>query len=197
VIKIRHMSKKIDIMSLYLEDYNRILSGREIARLTELNHQTALNHLKDLINEKIMKYNIKGRNKNYFLDLMNPKARILIEITESFKALKSLDNKELKFIIKDVLGFTEAIILFGSFASEKYNKNSDVDMVLLGKSNKNMINKVKKRYNREINIEYASFNDFYNSLRKKNALAIEILNNHIIYGDLSRIVDIFIRWYTR
>jgi len=51
------MSKKIDIISLYLGNYARCIAGREIARLIKLNHQTALNHLNELVKEKVLEFN--------------------------------------------------------------------------------------------------------------------------------------------
>lgn len=196
-MKIRHMSKKIDIIRQYLDDYSKKLSGREIARLTNTNHQTALTHLNELVKEGILKYLIKGRNKEYHLNLTNLKTQILIEISESYNSLLSLNNKELNFIIKDIMPYTEAITLFGSFASGRHNKESDIDLILIGKSNKNKIKKIKAKYSRQINIEYVSFQDFSKSLKQKNALAIEILNNHCIYGDISKIVKIITGWYNR
>jgi len=66
VIKIRHMSKKIDIINLYLGDYKKTMSGREIARKLAVNHQTALNCLNELVKDSVMVYQTKGRNKEYY-----------------------------------------------------------------------------------------------------------------------------------
>ena len=49
--KIRHMSKKIDIIKLYIGDYTKSMSGREIAKKASMNHQTALNCLNELVKE--------------------------------------------------------------------------------------------------------------------------------------------------
>lgn len=197
VIKIRHMSKKIDILCQFLSDYTRLLTGREIARMIKVNHQTALNHLNEMNKEKILKYCVKGRNKEYSLNLSNIKTLIILEMAESFRALDSLSNKELRFIIPDLLPYTESIILFGSFASDSHDNNSDIDLILVGISNKVDIEKIKRRYNREINIEYITFKGLKNSLKHKRALAIEILKNHIVYGNTSAVVKILIDWYRR
>lgn len=197
MIKIRHLSKKIDIISLFAKDYSGKLSGREIARLIKINHQTALNHLNDLVTEGILNYEIKGRNKEYYLDLKNLKTRMLLEVAESIKSLDRLRLKELGFIIEEILPFTDAIILFGSFASLDYNKESDIDLILVGKSDKERIRKITSRYNRKVNIEYVSLNDFAKSLKDKKALAVEIVKNHVFYGDISRIVKILLEWYLR
>ncbi|MFH2027827.1 MAG: nucleotidyltransferase domain-containing protein [Nanoarchaeota archaeon] len=191
------MSKKIDIVSLYLSNYKSKYNGREIARLSSINHQTALNHLNDLIKTKIMIFNNNGKNKDYHLDLSNLKTNLLIEMAECYRSICSFDNKELSVIIKEILPFTDSLILFGSFASGSYNKDSDIDIICVGKSDKSAINKIKRRYSREINLEFVSYNEFKKSLDSKNALSVEILKNHIFYGDVSRLVSILINWYTR
>ncbi|MCK5281812.1 MAG: nucleotidyltransferase domain-containing protein [Nanoarchaeota archaeon] len=191
------MSKKIDIISLYLGDYVKSMSGREIARNLKVNHQTALNHLNDMVKSKILVSKTKGRNKEYSLNLSKLDSRMIIEASENIKSFHILNNSELRFIISEILQFTQTIVLFGSFASRKQDKGSDVDLILLGKSDKSSIDRIRRRYNREINIEYLSYDDFAKSLRAKKALAIEILKNHAIYGNLSKVVEIFLRWYTR
>jgi len=195
--KIRHMSKKIDIISLYCTNYFNSFSGRKIARMLNLNHQTVLNHINDLVSDKILKYELKGRNKEYSLNLENIQTTIFLEIMENVRSLKALENKELKFIIKDLIEKAESIIVFGSFADNSHDSKSDVDLLILGKSDKKQIKILIKRYNREINIEFVSFKDFANSLKKKKALAIEILKNHLIYGNISKIVNIMLKWYLR
>ncbi len=191
------MSKKIDIISLYLGDYARVIPGREIARLINANPQTALNHINELVKEKVLKYVLRGRNKEYSLEMSNPKTRVLIEISESFKSMESLSNKELGVIIKEIIPFAESIILFGSFASGSCNKSSDIDLVLVGKSDKDRIRSIKRRYSREINTEYISYADFVKSIKEKNSLAVEILKNHTLYGDVSSIINIFIKGHTK
>ena len=83
------------------------------------------------------------------------------------------------------------------FASSTFNKESDIDLIIVGKSDKNKINKIIENHPRTINIEYISYNDFKKSLNQKKALAIEILKNHIIYNNVSKIVKIFLEFYKK
>jgi predicted nucleotidyltransferase len=191
------MSKKIDIIALFLGDYLKNMNGREISRLIHSNHQTALNHLNELVREKILKYLIKGRNKEYCLDISNIKTKMMLEIAESANSMRRLENKEINVIMKEINPFTESIILFGSFSSGNQHKKSDIDIVLIGKSDKKAIEQIKKRYNREINIEFISYSDFIRSLKQKKALAIEIIKNHTLFGDVSKIIKIFIQHYIK
>ena len=92
---------------------------------------------------------------------------------------------------------SETIILYGSFVSGTQNKNSDIDIIIIGKADKNAINSIRKRYSREINIEYLTLNEFGDSLNSKKPLVLEILKNHVIFGDASKIIDIFWKWTKR
>ncbi len=191
------MSKKIDIITLYLDNYVKSLLGREIARKISVNHQTALNHLNDLVKENIIKYEQKGRNKHYTLRLDNQKTTILLEIAEHNSSLVQLDKKVISTLISQLLPHSDSIILFGSFAKNKEKDDSDIDMIIVGRSNEKAINRIKERYPKKISIEYVSYRDFQISLKKKKALALEILKAHTIFGNLSKIVDIYLKWYRR
>lgn len=194
---IRHMSKKIDIIKEYLNDYNKSYNGRELSKKINVNPQTALNHLNELVREKILLFSIKGRNKEYCLNNENIITFNMVNIAEIYKSIEIFSNKELKILISGLIPNCESIILFGSFASGTFDKESDIDLIILGKSNKDEINRTKRRHPRTINIEYIGYDDFEKALNEKKALAIEILKNHIIYGDVSRIAGIFMKFYKK
>ena len=196
-MKNRHMSKKIDIIGLYLGDYKKTMSGREIARKMSINHQTALNCLNELVKDRALIYQTKGRNKEYSLNLISLKSKKMVEIAENAKAIDLINHKEIGVIIQEIAEYAESIIIFGSFASGSYNSKSDLDIMAIGKADKEKINKIKKRYVREVNVEYASLKKFEKALISKKSLAIEILKNHVILGNVSAIVDIFWRWHKR
>ncbi len=195
--KDRHLSKKIDIIGLYIDDYHKILSGREIARKLAINHQTALNSLNLLVKEKIIKFEAKGRNKQYSLNTGNLKTKIMLETAENKNALQLLENSKIRVIMPEILDFAETIIVFGSFASGKEKEDSDLDLVIAGKADKNNIKMMIRKYPAEINAEFVSYEEFEETLKQKKALALEILKNHAIFGDTWKIVDIYWRWHKR
>lgn len=192
--KIRHMSKIID---LYLDDYRKAFSGREIAKKTDLSPQTALINLNQMVKEHILSFTVRGRNKEYKLNLENIQTKIILEITEHNKALERLQNKELKILFNELFKYCDSIILFGSFASFSEKKDSDIDIVVVGKASKEKINQIINKYSREINVEFISLSDFKKSFKEKKALAIEILKKHILFGDIKPIIDVFFEYYLR
>jgi len=195
--KIRHMSKELDVMELYLDDYSKTFSGRTIAGKTALSPQTALSNLNQMVKEQILSFTVRGRNKEYKLNLENLQTRIMLEMAESYKAIRRLQNKELNILLSETAPYCESIILFGSFASWTETKDSDIDLVIVGRADKGKIRQIRNKYSREINIEFISLSDLKKSFKEKKALAIEILKKHILFGNIKPIIDIFLEYYTR
>lgn len=165
-----------------------MLSGREIARLTGMNPQSTLNYLTDLAKSKVLVKNKKGNLVLYSLH-EGFVAKIYLDLAEYKVALASLKNKELNVLVDELLPLTESLVLFGSYAKDKQTKESDIDLIAVGKSKKEAIQSAVKRYPREVNVEFVSYSSFDKT--KNTALGKEIFKNHIIYGDVYRIVEIW------
>ncbi|MBS3121473.1 nucleotidyltransferase domain-containing protein [Candidatus Woesearchaeota archaeon] len=192
--KSRQLSKNIDILSLYINNYNKRLTGREIARQISINHQTALNKLNQLVNSNILYYEKSGNSKYYSL-IQNYKTRLFLFLTETISSFSALNNIELSILIPELIPCCESIILFGSFSSNTYDKKSDIDLIIIGKCDKNKINSIKERHTRSINIEYISWKGLESAIYNKNPLAKEILINHKLFGNIDKIVNIFWGYY--
>jgi predicted nucleotidyltransferase len=193
----RHMSKKIDIVSLSSGDYNRVYTGREIARILGINHQSAHTYLKGLSSLKVVNKKRVGRNTEYVLNLDNYRTKILLSMAEHDKALSLMTNNTLAVIIRELLEKVETIIVFGSYASGTAKTDSDLDLVIIGALNKNEIKRKLRLYALEINAEFISYTEFKAALWRKKPLALEILKNHVIFGDADRIIDMYWRWHKR
>jgi len=195
--KIRHMSNKLDIIALYLSDYTQTISGRAIAKNISLSPQAALNNLNQMVRDGILSFSVRGRNKEYAVQLKSLKSRMMIEMAEYYNSLKRLQNSELNVLIEEMIPYCESIILFGSFAEWKEKKESDIDLVIVGKSDKMKIKGIRDKYPREVNIEFISLMNFKKAFKGKKPLALEILKKHILFGNIKPITDIFYEYYTR
>ena len=189
-MKNRHMSKKMDILALYTRDYSTSFTGREISRAVGTSPQNALTILNELVKDKIILFTKEGRNKKYVLNRKSFLARQMIQIVETYKASLLLKESEFSLIMKSLIPFAETIIVFGSFAKGRQKESSDLDLIIIGGSKKN-INQVKNTFPREINLEFSTWKGFAESLRKKNALAIEIRKDHLIYGNVFKVVEVY------
>ena len=191
--KNRHMSKFLDICSLYLSDYRLSFTGREIARRLAVNHQTALSILKLMVSRGILKSRVQGRNFLYSLNLDDFNVHHFLILTETLHAQAFLENFELKSVIKELFSFADAIVVFGSFAQNKQKESSDLDLVLVQPTSRQNIGKILHLFPREINVHYVTWKEFIASLNTKNHLALEIKKNHVIYGNVARIVETYVR----
>lgn len=194
-LKLGNITQKwVDLLVPYTNGYSAKFSASELSRMTKIPQQTASRHLNVLVNEGILNYIIKGKNKLFYLDLTKEATKILLHQIESYKTLKfQLKNSESSIIINDLIKNCDSLILFGSYASGKYNKGSDLDIIIIGKFDKMKIKKIKERQTIEINEHYSSYNEFYHLLKNKNPLTIEVINNHILFGNISKIIGIFWR----
>jgi len=189
------MSKKIDIIALYMDDVKKSMSVREIARKLNINHQTALNHLKGLVQERIIDSKKKGRNKEHFLNLDNHVTKIFIEMAELAIGYKFLlQHREINVFIEETLSRYPSIVIFGSYAKNYYTKESDLDILIFGKETRKFF-EIKEKYPFKIHAQFSTIKRFEQMLEKKKTLALEILKHHIIIGRNDEIIEILWKHY--
>ena len=186
--------KWIDLLIPFSDDYSSKRSAIQISKKTKISQQTASRCLNKLAKLNLINYEKEGKNKLFYFDFKNPKTKTILNLIENQKTLQfQLKIKEASIIINEFLNFCESLIVFGSYASGKFSKNSDLDIVILGKCNKEKIKKIKQKQIIDINEQYISYKEFFQKLKTKNPLSLEIMKNHILFGDVSKIVDIFWR----
>lgn len=180
--------KWVNVLIPFLSDYRDKKSVSKIARESGVPQQTVSRILNFLSNDGLINYSMDGRNKLFYFS-GEEKVKMIINILENQMALNFLlKNKKIAVVINDFLKEGSGVILFGSYASGKSDKKSDLDLVVFGCKN---IDEISDRYSMKINVHSVSFSDFRKELKSKNPLSLEILKNHIIFGSVSNVVDIF------
>jgi DNA-binding transcriptional ArsR family regulator len=184
--------KQVDMLLPFTNKYSGKLSATELARENKLPQQTVSRHMNNLAKNNLIEYETKGKNKLFYFNLKKQTTKIILKIIENKKALRfQIKLKKISIIIDELTTVCESLIIFGSYASMSFNKDSDMDIIVLGKYNKEEINKIKQRQSIKVNEHYISYSEFSNLLNKRNTLSIEILKNHIIFGNVSKISEIF------
>lgn len=179
------MSKKIldnlCVVEPFTKDLNTELYGRKIARQIDQNQKTVQNKLNSLEEKKALKKRKEGRIKYFTLNKENPVAKTTVIATEIMKFHELIEKSfEVKEIAKDLLQRVDhPVIIYGSFAKEKWNKESDLDLLIIGEKEQK-IEEIKKRYNRKIQIMYLTKEEFKQQLKNRTHYMKEILNNHVI-----------------
>lgn len=185
--------KLVNLLIPFSEDYSIKLSATEISKRCRVPQQTVSRGLNELSENNIVSYKIEGRNKLFYIDFEKLFSKNIFNIIENHKSLEFiLKNKDISVILDDVLSTCNSIIVFGSYAKGTATNKSDVDIIIFGSKIK--IDDIKKRYVTEINEHYSSYSEFGRLLKKENPLAIEATKKHIIFGDISKIVDMLWSW---
>ncbi|MBI3051821.1 nucleotidyltransferase domain-containing protein [Candidatus Woesearchaeota archaeon] len=186
--------KWVDLLLPFSEDYAVRMTESELARKARIAQQSASRHLAKLVSLNLIRYERQGRNKVFYLDLELHTARILLTLIEARKSLNfCLAHTEISTIIGELLQDCEGLILFGSYAAGNFGQESDLDLIILGKAKRLAVQKIKQRRAIEINEHYSGYDEFAKKLQSRNPLALEVMKNRILFGNISKIVDIFLR----
>jgi hypothetical protein len=185
--------KWVNMLIPFTAGYSKRYTESELGVLTKIPQQSASRYLKHLADQNLVRYDMQGRNKLFSLDLSSALSSTLLATLENHKALAFLQKaKEGAIIINELMAYAEIIILFGSYASDRQGKGSDMDLVIVGAAQRDRIRALKRQYPIEINEHYMSRAEFRRALSSKNALVQEILQNHIIFGNSSPIVQMIL-----
>ncbi|MDE1838680.1 MAG: nucleotidyltransferase domain-containing protein [Thaumarchaeota archaeon] len=189
----------LKILGLYLNDYKKSLHLREISRETEIDVKAIQLQLKKLEKINVLSSVIRGRNKDYHLNLNNVTTKYYLVMAEVFISIIYLKKN---FLIKKIVDeienkIHEPIILFGSFAKGTYTKDSDVDVFIISdkKISTSSIIEAANMVGREISLKSASRQQFLEGLRNNDPLIKEVVSNHIILKGADEFSDIMWCYY--
>ncbi len=181
---------KLNILQLYLKDYNNQYYLREISKLTKIPLKTTQNLISDLEKDKIITSIISGKNKYFKLNLDNIQTKFLLLQAEIQKTQIFLNKYPIfKTFLKDIKKNTP-IIIFGSFAKLSATKDSDLDILILSKEKLSLHLLPYKTHKIILTIP-----TFIKSIEKKETLIKEIQENHIILNNHSFYINIMWGYY--
>ena len=178
---ITHMSnmlpnKPLDILECFADDYGKRVYGRYVAKKLKMNQKTVSNILNKLETAGILKFSIEGKNKYYYLNRFNSNIKEIIKLVEINRKMKFIErHKAIKDLFNKLEERAEGIlVVFGSYASFSPSKNSDLDILVLGRIGE--IEDLERLYNLKINIVKIDKQRF----NKDDILVKEIVKNHVI-----------------
>lgn len=183
------------IIAQFVSDYGKKFYLREMAALLKKPHQTIKPYVEGLVKERIL---IKTRRKNiveYSLDFKSKQTYDYLIIAEKERLIERLkEDTLLKVLFERLSSFfvDNTFLIFGSSA-EKIKKGSDIDLLVIGKSNLDkVIDEFEEIYNKRIHKVQI------NILNKLNlALIKEIYKNHLILNNTEQSVRFFGELYEK
>ncbi len=137
----------------------------ELARILDLDPKNTETKLKELEKEGLFKSEFRGKQRYFFLAKDNP---ILEHYRQIFLKTHGIE-KMLKDMIVGIKGIKEAY-LFGSYATNKMDSSSDIDLLAIGTHSvlelQRVVAKLQKDTGREFNVINLSPKEF--AVKKKN-----------------------------
>ena len=174
----------------YLEILKLLVGSREryninqIAKLCKINYKTAYQNIAKLHKNGIVDIDDRGNNKSCSFNNSFNHDVFHVEIIRRTRILK---NKNLYVIINDIRRKISSpffiALLFGSYASGKHDKGSDIDIALIAddeiivKDVKTVISLIPL----DIHLLHFTPNEFLSMIKSKEfSVGIEIFKNNII-----------------
>ena len=180
-------NKELEIIKLYTTNYKKEFYLRQISKLAELALKTCQNTLAGLEKENILKSRTDGKNKYFRLNLSNIQTKSRLLQAEIYK-LDSFIKKypQINMFLKS-LNTNTPLIVFGSFAKLKADKNSDLDLLVLSSEKQDLPFHCLPYKVHEINLFEESFKK---ALSENEAFIQEIQDNHVILNNPSFYINI-------
>jgi len=179
-------NKTLKILEEFCSDKNKKIYGRQVAIKLKMNQKTVSNILNRLEKENILKYSTEGKNKYYFLNMLNPQIKdiiIMIEIARKNRFIQKY--KGLSNLFYELEKLTQGIlVIFGSYASSTNNKDSDLDVFIIG--NIDEVGKFERLYKIKINIVKSD----KKKINKEDVFIKEIMKNHVIIKGVEEFVNL-------
>lgn len=185
-------NKALDIFALFLGDYSKQFYLREISKLSGIPLRTTQRLLINLEKDKLLKSIVSGKNKYFKLNLDNTQTRLYLLEAEIHKTSLFVDKYPLlKTFLKEIKT-NSLLLVFGSFAKFKANKDSDLDLLIVAKEKQELPFHLLGYKIHKIEL---SETDFIKAVETKETLIKEIEDKHVILNNHSFYVNVMWNYY--
>ena len=162
-LKLTNLQQKI--LRLLFVKSGASLNQRQIANLLEVSQPAIIKALPELEKENLIKLHQDKQTKRWSIELNSSNHKAMqLKRTDNLKLV--YDTGLADFLEKEFAG--SAIILFGSYSRGEDITNSDIDIAVIGRKNKQVdLTKYEKDLERQININfYDSFKNIQKHLKE-------------------------------
>jgi predicted nucleotidyltransferase len=192
ILKLTKSKTREGILRLFFSDINRKYYLRELERILNIPVGNIRRELLFLEKSGIFSHEKAGNQVYYFLNKDSAIFEELKKIVSKTIGIEGLLRQKLSEI-KNIQG----AFIFGSFAKNKEDSFSDIDLMIIGKPDESIliskISSIESDLGREINYNIFSIKDIKDGLKKKEVFLEEIMANPKIFiignqNDLEKII---------
>lgn len=184
-------NSKGQILELFFQDPGREYYMREIGKILKKEPGYFQAYLNSLVKDGILKDEKKGPLRYFSLNKSHP---LYDEIKTIISKTLGIESK-LKRIVNEFEKL-ECAFIFGSIAKDTENSFSDIDLMLIGEVNEDLLatllSEAEFHLKREINYQTYGKTEFKKKLKNKNEFIMKILKEPkiILKGNLHDITKI-------
>lgn len=173
-------SKEQKIIELFFNQPTKHWHFKDIVKEAKISENRANHWLKQLIKEKIIKYNKKEGKMPYYTgnyDHPNYKNKKKLYALENFYKTGFLQHLESLN--------ASTIIIFGSFSRSDWHKSSDIDLFIIGNDSK--LDKVKYEEILKREIQLFTFENKKEAKKTNPYLINNIINGYFVKGKVQNL----------
>ncbi len=171
----------MEILGVFCRDFGASHYGREVARRLKANQRTVSIHLNRLESAGVLKSRMRGRLKEFYFNRGGIVAEKAVFAAEVYKFCRLAEDFEVSSIVGDAVKMTDGVVVvFGSFAKGYASKGSDLDLLIIGKVDKEGVKGLRKRYSKEVQVMEISEREFLRGLKKRSDFMLEVSENHVV-----------------
>lgn len=167
-------NEKGQILNLFFQDPDKEYYMREIARILDKEPGHFQAYLNSLVKDGILKDEKKGPLRYFSLNKAHP---LYDELKTMVSKTLGIESK-LKKIVNE-FDKIESAFIYGSIARNTENSFSDIDLILIGEANEDLLlallSGAESELKREINYQIYSKKEFKQKLKNKNEFLTKVL----------------------
>jgi predicted nucleotidyltransferase len=185
---LKNSKERKAIFSQFISNEGEEFYLRELERITGISVGNIRRELNKYLDEELFITRKKGNLLFYKINTdhnLYPELKKILQTEIGIEAdlkkeLEQLDNLDFSFI-------------FGSYAKGEAKTGSDIDLMIIGKPERklllNLISKLEKKYNRDINYQVNSKSTWLKKKKAKNSFVLSIVKGStiVLIGDESEI----------
>ena len=173
--------KLFEFARFFLENPYQEVYLRGISRKLKISTFAVKKYADDLVKKELL---LEERRANLRYLKLNTSNVVVKYLKISLSLQRVRDSGIVEFILDNIRNVS-SIVLFGSVAKGEDGEDSDIDLVIIGKSKTLDFVKFEKNMGREINYHVFSWNEWNKQLTENRAFYLDVVTHGIsLYGEL-------------